>query len=126
MWICGKLIVLKESRNLSFGTQDSSGGAVSVLNIMEVAQKSNGSSNSLGYFHALCHQDFPGPLVGGNELNRWTDERIVNCESSNLDYRKAEALRTHLSLLKIACQHYDKLRSPLGTDLSLKVCCHIQ
>ncbi|KAK4786778.1 hypothetical protein SAY86_010611 [Trapa natans] len=120
----GKLIVMKESSNLSFGAQDSSGGSVSVLNIMEIVQKSDGSSNYLSYFHALCHQSFPGPLVGGNvgnkELNKWTDERIGNCESSNFDYRKAESLRLLLSLLKIACQHYGKLRSPFGTDLSMK------
>lgn len=95
---------------------------------MEVVQKGDGSSNSSGYFHALCHQSFPGPLVGGSvgnkELHKWIDERIGNCDSSDLDYRKAEALRLLLSLLKIACQHYGKVRSPFGTNLSLKVNCN--
>lgn len=115
-----------------FLEKDSSSGSISILNIMEVLQKNDGSSHigygGSSYFHALCHQSFPGPLVGGNvgnkELNKWIDERIGNCDSSDLDYRKAEALRLLLSLLKIACQHYGKLRSPFGTDPSLKVNCN--
>lgn len=77
------------------------------------------------YFDALCRQSFPGPLAGGNvgakELNKWTDERLAHCESPDMDYRKGEVLRLLLSLLKIALQHYGKLRSPFGTDTMLKV-----
>ncbi|KAK4761593.1 hypothetical protein SAY87_029477 [Trapa incisa] len=124
----GKVIVMKGASNLSFGTQDSNVGSIKVINIMETMQKNDDVSNSgfgiLSYFHALCHQSFPGPLVGGNvgnkELNKWTDERIGYCDSSGLDYRKAETLRLLLSLLKIAYQHYGKLRSPFGTDPLLK------
>ncbi|KAK4748537.1 hypothetical protein SAY87_015123 [Trapa incisa] len=124
----GKVILMKGASNLSFGTQDSNVGSIKVVNIMETVQKNNDSSNSgfgiSSYFHALCNQSFPGPLVGGNvgnrELNKWTDERIGSCDSSGLDYRKAETLRLLLSLLKIACQHYGKLRSPFGTNPSLK------
>ncbi|OWM86435.1 hypothetical protein CDL15_Pgr021522 [Punica granatum] len=124
----GKLIVMKDASNLSFATKDSAIGSISMLNIMEVVQKNDGGSTigfgGSGYFSALCHQSFPGPLVGGNvgnkELNKWIDERIGNCESSGLDYRRAETLRLLLSLLKIACQHYGKLRSPFGTDTALK------
>lgn len=77
------------------------------------------------YFHALCQRSFPGPLVGGNvgsrELNKWIDERIANCESPDMDYRKGEVLKLLLSLLKIAYQHYGKLRSPFGSDTTSRV-----
>ncbi|XP_054823295.1 protein transport protein SEC16B homolog isoform X2 [Prosopis cineraria] len=121
----GKLIIMKDSSllNSSYGSQ----GSVSVLNLTEVVM---GSINSFGiengardYFHALCQQSFPGPLVGGSvgskELYKWIDERIAHCESPDMDYIKGERLRLLLSLLKIACQHYGKLRSPFGTDTLL-------
>lgn len=77
------------------------------------------------YFRSLCQQSFPGPLVGGNagskEVNKWIDERIANCESSDIDYKKREVMRLLFSLLKIACQHYGKLRSPFGSDSTLRV-----
>ncbi|XP_068306701.1 protein transport protein SEC16B homolog [Pyrus communis] len=123
----GKLIVMKDNsslRNPSYGTQDPVGGSVSVLNLIEVfTGKTDASSfgmSTCDYFRALCQQSFPGPLVGGSvgskELNKWIDERIANCESPDMDYRKGKVLRLLLSLLKIACQHYGKLRSPFGTD----------
>ncbi|KAK9274715.1 hypothetical protein L1049_021966 [Liquidambar formosana] len=127
----GKLIVMKDNSSLSsssFGNQDPVGGSVSVLNLMEVVTE-NTDASSIGvgacdYFHTLCQQSFPGPLVGGNvgskELNKWIDERIAKCESPNMDYRKGEVLRLLLSLLRIACQHYGKLRSPFGADTSLR------
>lgn len=119
--------------------KDSSGSSIAVLNMIEVFQmKNDASGNGFGacnYLHALCQQSFPGPLVGGSvgskELNKWIDERIVNCESPDMDYKKAEALKLLLSLLKIACQHYGKLRSPFGTETAFKVnlfqtCCQLQ
>ncbi|XWS49110.1 hypothetical protein CRYUN_Cryun13aG0135600 [Craigia yunnanensis] len=125
----GKLIVMKDStlQNSSFGTQDSVGASISVLNLLEIV---NGNTNVSGaapaacdYFHTLCRQSFPGPLVGGNvgskELNKWIDDKIAG-ESPDMDYRKGEVLRLLLSLLKIACQHYGKLRSPFGADTLLK------
>ncbi|XP_040365875.1 protein transport protein SEC16B homolog isoform X2 [Rosa chinensis] len=123
----GKLIVMKDSSNLgnsSYGSQDPVAGSVSVLNLTEVfMQKPDASSfgmTTCDYFRALCQQSFPGPLVGGNvgskELNKWIDERIAYCESPDMDYRKGKVLRLLISLLKIACQHYGKLRSPFGTD----------
>ncbi|XP_059657556.1 protein transport protein SEC16B homolog isoform X2 [Cornus florida] len=127
----GKLIVLKDNSSLntsSYGSQDPVGGSISVLNLMEVVTgKTDASSTRLGahtYFHTLCRQSFPGPMVGGNvgnkELNKWIDERITNCGSTEMDYRKSEVLRLLLSLLKIAHQHYGKLRSPFGTDTASK------
>ncbi|XWS61994.1 hypothetical protein CRYUN_Cryun07bG0172800 [Craigia yunnanensis] len=127
----GKLIVMKDSSPLqssSFGTKDSLGASISVLNLLEVV---NGNTNISGapsaacdYFHTLCQQSFPGPLVGGNvgskELNKWIEDRIASCGSPDMDYRKGEALRLLLSLLKIACRHYGKLRSPFGADTLLK------
>lgn len=126
----GKLIVMKDNRssslaNSSFGSQEPAAGSISVLNMMEVLSgNANNGGSSCNYFRALCQQSFPGPLVGGNvgtkELNKWIDERVANCETSDVDYRKAEMLKLLLSLLKIACQHYGKLRSPFGTDASVK------
>ncbi|KAK3434605.1 hypothetical protein EUGRSUZ_D02081 [Eucalyptus grandis] len=127
----GKLIVMKDATfasNPSYGGQDSSGSSIAVLNILEVFQKKNDASGdgvgACNYLHALCQQTFPGPLAGGSvgskELNKWIDERIVNCESPDMDYKKAEALKLLLSLLKIACQHYGKLRSPFGTEMAFK------
>ncbi|OMO52484.1 hypothetical protein COLO4_37171 [Corchorus olitorius] len=127
----GKLIVMKDSsplQNSSFGSQDSVGASISVLNMLEVVSgNTNGSGAAVAgcdYFRTLCQQSFPGPLVGGNvgskELNKWVDDRIANCESPEMDYRKGSVLRLLLSLLKIACQHYGKLRSPFGADTVLK------
>ncbi|XVF13389.1 hypothetical protein REPUB_Repub08aG0204000 [Reevesia pubescens] len=125
----GKLLVIKDSSpQQSFGTQDSVGASISVLNLLEVVNgNTNGFAATLAacdYFRTLCQQSFPGPLVGGNvgskELNKWIDDRIANCESPDMDYRKGEVLRKLLSLLKIACQHYGKLRSPFGADTLLK------
>lgn len=126
----GKLIVMKDNssslRN-SYESQDSVGGVLNVLNLMEVVMDKNDSSSfGLGacdYFYALCQQSFPGPLVGGSvgskELYKWIDEKIATCESPIMDYRKSEDLRLLFSLLKISCQYYGKLRSPFGTDQAL-------
>ncbi|KAK1261952.1 hypothetical protein QJS04_geneDACA021640 [Acorus gramineus] len=125
----GKLIVMKDTSSFSsYGSQDTSGGTVSILNLMEVlsdkadavAMGSEGSE----YISALCHQSFPGPLVGGNasnkDVNKWMDERIANCDSVTMDFRKGESLRLLLSLLKTSFQHYGKLRSPFGSDRSVQ------
>jgi len=81
-------------------------------------------TGTCNYLQLLCHQSFPGPLVSGNvgtkELNRWIDERIANCELPDMGYGKSKALRLLLSLLKVACQHYGKLRS-FGADAGLMV-----
>ncbi|XP_004244711.1 protein transport protein SEC16B homolog [Solanum lycopersicum] len=127
----GKLIVMKDQSsfgNSSFGSQNPVGGSISVLSLMDVVSERVDSSSvvmgSCDYTRALCQQSFPGPLVGGSpsikELNKWIDERIANSEPRDLDYRKGEVLRLLLSLLKIACQYYGKLRSPFGTDAVLK------
>ncbi|GMJ04790.1 hypothetical protein like AT5G47490 [Hibiscus trionum] len=127
----GKLIVMKDSsplQNSSFGTQGSVGASISVLDLLEVVNSNTsifGSAPATSdYFNSLCQQSFPGPLVGGNvgskDLNKWIDDRIASCESPNTDYGKGEILRMLLSLLKIACQHYGKLRSPFGFDTLLK------
>ncbi|KAK0587440.1 hypothetical protein LWI29_022846 [Acer saccharum] len=127
----GKLIVMKDNsslQNSTYGSQDHVGGSICVLNLREVVTgNTDASSTGVGthdYFRALCQESFPGPLVGGNagskELNKWIDERIANCESHNMDYRKGEVLRLLLSLLKIAFQHYGKLRPPFGSDTVLR------
>ncbi|KAM7491210.1 hypothetical protein LguiA_034131 [Lonicera macranthoides] len=128
----GKLIVMNDNAthtNSAYGTQDpASVGSISVLNLMEVVNEKAATSRSgtgfYDYFRTLSQQSFPGPLTGGNvgvkELNKWIDERITRCDSSDMDYRKVEVLKLLLSLLKIACQHYGKLRSPFGTDTTLR------
>nr|KYP55364.1 40S ribosomal protein S30 [Cajanus cajan] len=126
----GKLIVMKDSNFSSspYGSQTTVQSSVSVLNLMEVVA-SNIDSSNIGngtgdYFRALCRQSFPGPLVGGSvgskELYKWIDERIAHCGSTDTDYKKGERLRLLLYLLRIACQHYGKLRSPFGTNTILR------
>ncbi|XWS32372.1 hypothetical protein CRYUN_Cryun23aG0154000 [Craigia yunnanensis] len=127
----GKLVVMRNNSlshtNTAYGNQGSVGGVVSVLNLMEVVMdNSNASSFGFGthdYFQTLCRQSLPGPLIGGSvgnkELYKWIDERITNCESSSMGYR-GEVLRLLFSLLKISSQYYGKLRSPFGTDQTLK------
>ncbi|KAL6606385.1 hypothetical protein ACP70R_042038 [Stipagrostis hirtigluma subsp. patula] len=127
----GKLIVLKETSSMtaSFdsGNQGDSGHTVSVLNISEmVADKidhacvPNGSA--LSYFHALCRRPLPGPLVGGSaaakDVNKWLDEMIGGYESSEREFQGGDVQKLLVSLLKILCQHYGKLRSPFGSDPS--------
>lgn len=105
------------------------GGSISVLNLSEVVTGNvndiNRGASVSSFFQALCRHSLPGPLTGGSvatkELNKWIEERLANFESADIDYRKAEVLKLLLSLLKIACQHYGKLRSPYGTDAVMKV-----
>ncbi|XP_058104465.1 protein transport protein SEC16A homolog [Magnolia sinica] len=124
----GKLVVMKDT-STSYASQGTVGSTISILNLTEVIMdKINASATSgagaFDYFRALCHQSFPGPLVGGNaatkELYKWVDERIANCQSPNMDIRNGELLRLLFCLLKISCQHYGKLRSPFGVDLALQ------
>ncbi|KAI3813066.1 hypothetical protein L1987_17782 [Smallanthus sonchifolius] len=121
----GKLIVMKDSTTLmnpSYGSQGSNGGSISVHNLAEVfTGGANGASGVCDYFETLGLQSLPGPLAAGNvgskELSKWIDERITH---SDMDYRNSEVLKLLLSLLKIASQHYGKLRSPFGTDATSK------
>ncbi|KAK1376373.1 Protein transport protein sec16 [Heracleum sosnowskyi] len=127
----GKLITMKNNNSLHnspYGGQDSVGSSISVLNLMDAVNGSiDATSNQAGvfdYFHSLCGQAFPGPLTGGSvapkELNKWADERIAYCESSDMVYGKGEAVKLLISMLKIVCQHYGKFRSPFGTEINLK------
>ncbi|CAN6910008.1 hypothetical protein HID58_076386 [Brassica napus] len=129
----GKLIVVKDDngslQNSSFGSQKGTGGSyISLLNLAEVisgsASYSSAGDNSLSYFSCLNQQSLPGPLVGGNvgnkDLHKWLDERIMNCESSDMDFSRGKLLKMLLSLLRISCQYYGKLRSPFGTDTTQK------
>ncbi|CAI9274231.1 unnamed protein product [Lactuca saligna] len=122
----GKLIVMKDNAaalmNTSYGSQDSNGRSICIHSMAEIS--SDVSSSGADYFQSLGRQSFPGPLAGGNvggkELSKWIDERITHSESSNMNYRDSQVLRLLLSLLKIASQHYGKLRSPFGTDSTSK------
>ncbi|XP_066329082.1 protein transport protein SEC16A homolog [Miscanthus floridulus] len=127
----GKLIVMKETSSMpaSFntGNQGNSSSTVSVLNLSEVvvdkvdpSSITNGSA--LSYFHALCRQPVPGPLVGGSaaskDVNKWLDEMIAWYESSSSEFQKGDTHKLLISLLKILSQHYGKLRSPFASDPS--------
>ncbi|CAE6213854.1 unnamed protein product [Arabidopsis arenosa] len=129
----GKLILMKDDngslQNSSFGSQNGTGGSsISVLNLAEVisgsASYSSLGENSLSYFSCLDQQSLPGPLVGGNvgskDLHKWLDEKILNCESSYMEFSRGKLLKMLLSLLRISCQYYGKLRSPFGTDAAQK------
>jgi len=113
--------------NFDSSNQGNSGRTVSVLNIPEiVADKIDHSSiangGALSYFRALCHQPIPGPLVGGSaaskDVNKWLDDIIGAYESSLTEFQQDDVQKVLISLLKILCQHYGKLRSPFGSDSS--------
>ncbi|CAN6867331.1 unnamed protein product [Brassica oleracea] len=128
----GKLILMKDTngslQNSSFGSQGAGGSSISVLNLAEVTSGS-ASFSSLGedsssYFRSLHQRCLPGPLVGGNvgnkDLNKWLDESILHCESSDMDFSRGKLLKMLMSLLRISCQYYGKLRSPFGADTTQK------
>lgn len=94
--------------------------------VMNKAEFLNTSTaGCFGYFHTLCQESFPGPLVGGNaaskDVNKWMDDRITSIESSSMNFQNALLLRLLLSLLKILCQNYGRLRSPYGNEPSHEV-----
>ncbi|XP_044417716.1 protein transport protein SEC16A homolog [Triticum aestivum] len=127
----GKLMVMKETSsmatNFNSGNQGISSGTVSVLNLSEVVADNVDASritdgSALSYFHVLCRQPVPGPLVGGSaaskDVNKWLDEMITWYASSTNEYQKGDPRKLLISLLKILCQHYGKLRAPFGSDPS--------
>ncbi|XP_004308474.1 PREDICTED: uncharacterized protein LOC101306474 [Fragaria vesca subsp. vesca] len=128
----GKLVVMKNNSsfhaNQTYGSQGPVEGVINILNLMDVVtEKSEAANFGTGgsdYFSALCQQSFPGPLVGGNvsnkELNKWIDDKIANCDTLDMDFKKGDHMRLLFSLLKISWQFYGKLRSPFGTDQRLK------
>ncbi|KAI8028464.1 CTP synthase [Camellia lanceoleosa] len=85
---------------------------INILNLMDVAMdKTDASGTRSGvcdYLYTLCQQSFPSPLVCGNvgsrEVNKWIDEKIANCKSPDMDYRKGELLRATF-LFRIAFEH---------------------
>ena len=111
-----------------------SAGVISILNMMEVAMpKHDGSDIGFGdcdYVRTLCEQSFSGPLVSGNlgskELNKWIDDRIANSDTPASDNKDDEVLKMVLSVLKIACQYYGKLRSAFGAGHNSKVALYFQ
>jgi len=94
-----------------------------VVNKVDPSSITNGSA--LSYFHALCRQPVPGPLVGGSaaskDVNKWLDEMIAWYESSSSEFQKGDTHKLLISLLKILSQHYGKLRSPFASDPSQEV-----
>jgi hypothetical protein len=94
-----------------------------VVDKVDPSSITNGSA--LSYFHALCRQPVPGPLVGGSaaskDVNKWLDEMIAWYESSSSEFQKGDTRKLLISLLKILSQHYGKLRSPFASDPSQEV-----
>uniref|UniRef100_A0A0E0PSF3 Protein transport protein sec16 n=1 Tax=Oryza rufipogon TaxID=4529 RepID=A0A0E0PSF3_ORYRU len=127
----GKLVVVREtismSTNFDSGNQGNPCGTVSILNVSEIVSDrvdhpSIPSGSALSYFHALCRQPIPGPLVGGSaaakDVNKWLDEITGGYDSSIREFQGGDDQKLLISLLKILCQHYGKLRSPFGSDPS--------
>ncbi|URD98069.1 hypothetical protein MUK42_29709 [Musa troglodytarum] len=122
----GNLILMKDAScsgsSLDYGRKE---GSISILGLMDILMKKTDDSTTIttkcGYFHALCQQSFPGPLIGGNasakDVNKWIDDKIAH---SLVDATEGELQRLLLSLLKILCQHYGKLRSPFSSDPSVE------
>ena len=111
-------------------SKGNSGRTVSVLNIQEVVadkidHSSITNSGAFSYFHALCRHPIPGPLVGGSaaskDVNKWLDDMTGVYESSQTEFQGGDVQKVLISLLKILCQHYGKLRSPFGSDPSQEV-----
>ncbi|XP_010542224.1 PREDICTED: protein transport protein SEC16B homolog [Tarenaya hassleriana] len=119
----GKLILMKDNSS-SIGSQTSGRNAISVLNVTEAVSGSDNLPGTSNYFSTVCHQSFPGPLAGGSvgskDLHKWINERMSSFESLGPDHGKGKLLKLLLSLLKIACQHYGKLRSPFGTNTTMR------
>lgn len=76
----------------------------------------NGSA--LSYFHVLCCQPIPGPLVGesaaAKDVNKWLDEIIGGYDSSIREFHGGDDQKLLISLLKILCQHYGSSVHLLG------------
>jgi hypothetical protein len=89
-----------------------------VFDKVDPSSITNGST--FGYFNALCRQPVPGPLVGGSasskDVHKWLDEMIAWYEPSSTELQRGDTRKLLISLLKILCQHYGKLRSPFGAD----------
>ncbi|KAL8137399.1 hypothetical protein V2J09_003400 [Rumex salicifolius] len=125
----GKLVVMKDNSGTSLfhGTQDAQGQGIFIFNLMEVVSTKHSAAGTnegtCSYFDALCQQSLPGPLVGGSvggkELNKWIDDRISKSNLTGIARQEEETLKLLLSLLKIACQHYGKLRS-LGKESGIR------
>uniref|UniRef100_A0A7N0UYY4 Protein transport protein sec16 n=1 Tax=Kalanchoe fedtschenkoi TaxID=63787 RepID=A0A7N0UYY4_KALFE len=125
----GKLVLMKTDNHLrtidTYGAQNTVGRVIGMLNltdiVMDTAQGPSTGMDTSDYFAALCQQSFPGPLVGGSvgmkDVNKWIDERIMNYENSY--FKEDKAMKLLFALLKVACQHYGKLRSPFGIDYPL-------
>ncbi|GJN18760.1 hypothetical protein PR202_gb05956 [Eleusine coracana subsp. coracana] len=117
----GKLIVMKESSSMATifnsGNQGNSGGTVSVLNLSEIVDKADQASSTnsgvLSYFHALCHQPVPGPLVGGSaaskDVNKWLDEMIAWYESSASDFQRENNINSDYATLGASHQSMEAL-----------------
>ncbi|BFI25268.1 COPII coat assembly protein SEC16 [Marchantia polymorpha subsp. ruderalis] len=128
----GKLVVMKLKDSVSLHASDgkqsfSSGqawvpGPICVHNLSQiVAQSADPGRHEPGnlYFSSLSRQTFSGPLAGGSvsnkELTKWLDERGANCRTEEPSCKNPASVSMLWGLLKLACQHYGKLRSAVGT-----------
>ncbi|KAG6553655.1 hypothetical protein Mapa_004569 [Marchantia paleacea] len=128
----GKLVVMKLKDPVSLHASDgkqsfSSGqawvpGPLCVHSLSQiVAQSADHGRQEPGnlYFSSLSRQTFSGPLASGSvsnkELSKWLDERGANCRTEEPCCRNPASLSMLWGLLKVASQHYGKLRSAVGT-----------
>ncbi|GAQ78521.1 hypothetical protein KFL_000140410 [Klebsormidium nitens] len=123
----GKLIVLRPGGGVQFGSDmtppgPSFGAVQSSLQIHPLSQvvASNSADGGKGvgsiYFDALGKRAYAGPLAGGHtaakDLAKWLDERMARCREEETDHQgNPESLRLLYGLLKVAAQHYGKLRA---------------
>uniref|UniRef100_A0A0D9WKV1 Protein transport protein sec16 n=1 Tax=Leersia perrieri TaxID=77586 RepID=A0A0D9WKV1_9ORYZ len=96
----GKLVVVREASSMSTNfdsrNQGNSSGMVSILDVSEIVSdkvdhQSVPNGSTLSYFHALCRQPIPGPLVGGSpaakDVNKWLDDIIGGYDSSIREFQ---------------------------------------
>ncbi|GBG61429.1 hypothetical protein CBR_g21774 [Chara braunii] len=125
----GRMVVAKPlvSMHLRTSTGNESGGTISahgpisIYSLNQVVCSSGEDGDSMGgngrlHFAWLSGNALAGPLVGGGnvsqkDLLKWIDERASKCHVEEPECRNPESLRMLWGLLKVACQHYGRLRS---------------
>lgn len=107
----GKLATMKATSSVQVGLP----GPIALHNLNHLLEAAHNS----GQNGALNHHGLAGPLIGGGvttkELFKWIDERAENCELEDPYCTNPKVLRILWNVLKIACMHYGKLRSVVGS-----------
>ncbi|MCO5602339.1 hypothetical protein L7F22_056469 [Adiantum nelumboides] len=82
-----------------------------------LVSSAEGHSNVSTYFSVFNRQGLSGPLQGATskDVLKWVEERIENFGKEDCQGMNSEGVRVLWGVLKIACQHYGKLRSVAGS-----------